>query len=179
MTLLTLAAELPQVHIILRVARSAFRAQLHLRSGLAMAAGAIQPGVRSEQRETGLLAMIEIPPLPAVGGMALLALRSEAAFVGVVLLVAIDTLRACELEGFAAAVTLIARDGHMQAQKRKLRQVMVKVDDGLPALRQMTFLAPGAEPALVNIVGLVTAHAIGDEFARADRSGVAGVAFNR
>jgi|SRR5882757_2911969 len=177
MTLLTLAAELPQVHIILRVARGAFRAQLHLRSRLAMAAGAIQPGVRSEQRETGLPAMIEIPPLPAVGGMALLALRSEAAFVGVVLLVAIDAFRACQLEGFAA-VTLIARDGHMQAQKRKLRQVMVKVDDGLPALRQMTFLAPGAEPALVNIVGLVTAHAIGGEFARADRSGVAGVAFN-
>jgi hypothetical protein len=76
MTLLTLAAELPQVHIILRVARGAFRAQLHLRSRPAMAAGAIHPGVRSEQRETGLLAMIKIPPLPAVGGMALLALRS-------------------------------------------------------------------------------------------------------
>jgi hypothetical protein len=177
MTLLTLAAELPQVHIILRVARGALRAQLHLRSGLAMAPGAIQPGVRSEQRETGLLAMIEIPPLPAVGGMALLALRSQAAVVGVVLLVAIDAFRARELEGFVA-VTLIARDGDMQAQKRKLRQVMVKVDDRLPALRQMTFLALGAEPALVNIVGLVTAHAIGDEFARADRSGVAGVALN-
>jgi hypothetical protein len=61
MTLLTLAAELPQVYIILRVARGAFRAQLHLRRGLAMAAGAIQFGVRSEQRETRLLAMIEIP----------------------------------------------------------------------------------------------------------------------
>jgi hypothetical protein len=98
--------------------------------------------------------------------------------VGVVLLVAIDAFRACELEGFVA-VTLIARDGDMQSHKRKLRQVMVKVDDGLPALRQMTFLAPGAEPALVYIVGLVTAHAIGGEFARADRTGVAGVAFNR
>jgi hypothetical protein len=177
MTLLTLAAELPQVHIILRVARGAFRAQFHLRSRLAMAAGAIEPGVRSEQRETGLLAMIEIPPLPAVGGMALLALRSEVAFVGVVLLVAIDAFRACALEGFAA-VTLIARDGDMQSQKRKLRQVMVEVHDELPPLRQMTFLALGAEPALVNIVGRVTSHAIGGEFARADRSGVAGVAFN-
>lgn len=96
---------------------------------------------------------------------------------GVVLLVAIGALCACELEGFAA-VTLIARDGDMQAQKRILRQIVVKVNDGLPPLRQVTFLALGAEPALVNIVGLVTAHAISGEFSRADRSSVAGVALN-
>jgi hypothetical protein len=175
MTLLTLAAELTQVYIVLRVARSAFGAQFHLRRRLAMAGDAIQFGVRSEQCESSLLAMIEIPQLPTVGGMALLALRAEAAFVGVVLLVAIDALRACELEGFVA-VTLIAPDGDMQAQKWEFRQVMVEVDDGLPALRQMTFLASGAEPTLVNIAGLVTAHAIGGDFVRADRSGVAGVA---
>lgn len=61
----------------------------------------------------------------------------------------------------ALAVALLARDRDVQAKQWKSRQVMVEVDDLLPALRNMTFIAPGSQPSGVDIACLVTAHALG------------------
>ena len=89
-TFLTLAAELPQVDVILGVTRGAFGTELHLRGRLPVATCAVQLCVRTEQREARLFAMVEVPQAPAIGGVAFLTLRPQAALVGVVLLVAID-----------------------------------------------------------------------------------------
>jgi hypothetical protein len=174
MAFLTLPPELTQVHIILRMTRGALGAEPDLGRRLAVAAGAIELGVCAEQRESGLLAVIEVPQLPTVGGMARLALVAEASFVGIVLLVAGDTGGARDLER-SVGVTLFARDSDVLAQQRKLCQVMVEISDRFPTLRQMAVIALLAEPRAMDIARLVTTHAVGCELARSNGRGMAGV----
>lgn len=61
MAALTLPPVLTQVHVILLVTREAARIELHLVCRLLVAAFAREPAVRSAERESGLLAMIEFP----------------------------------------------------------------------------------------------------------------------
>ena len=82
MTALALRSELPEVNVVLAVARRAIRRQFHL-AGLTMAVAAGELRVAASQRETCLLIVIEIPQPPAVRRVALRAIRSETAFVHV------------------------------------------------------------------------------------------------
>ena len=75
-------------------------------------------------------------------------------------------------------MTLIACDGHMQAEQWKFRQVVLEICDWLPALLQMTLVALCAEPSLVNVARLVAINAFSGEFARAERACVAGMAID-
>src|SRR4051794_15930789 len=77
MALLALASELPEVYIILRMARGALGTEFDLCGRLAVAARAIQSGMCAEQGKARLLAVIERPQLPAIGRVALIALGAE------------------------------------------------------------------------------------------------------
>lgn len=66
MAALALPPVLPQVHVILLVTGEAARVELHLVRRLLVAALAGELAVRSGERESGLLAMIEFPQPPAV-----------------------------------------------------------------------------------------------------------------
>jgi len=174
--LLALAAELPEMHVILRMARSAFGVEFDLRGRLSMTAGAIQFRMCAEQGKTRLLAVIELPQFPAVGGVALIALGTEISLVRVVLFVAVDTLGTFNRER-AAGVTLIARHGNVQAQQRKLRQIVVEVSDRFPALRLVAFIALRAELRSMNVAWFVATDAVSSELARTQRYGMTGMAF--
>ena len=67
MAALALPPVLTEVHVILLVTGEAARVELHLVRGLFVAALAGELAVRSGERESGLLAVIEFPQPPAVG----------------------------------------------------------------------------------------------------------------
>src|ERR1700730_8517905 len=117
-----------------------FPIELDLRCGLLVASRAAQFCVRTGERETGLLAVIELPHAPAIGGVALLAFLSEASPVNIRLLVATQASRGLDPEG-SARMALFARNRDVQAEKRKFLQVVIEVDHRLPALGQMAIVA--------------------------------------
>ena len=88
MTLLALAAELPKMHVVLYVTRSAVACELDHGRGLAMALRALQLLMRAVQHEAGSALVIEGPDVPAVRRMAVLALLAQASLVLVGRLVA-------------------------------------------------------------------------------------------
>ena len=159
MAFLTLTSELAQVYVILRMTGDAFPIELDLRCGLLVASRAAQFCVRTGEREARLFAVVELPHAPAIRGVAVLALISEAAFVNIRFLVATQASRGLDPEG-SARMALFARNRDVQAEKRKFRQVVIEVDHRLPALGQMTIVAGGAQPGSVNVTCPVTAHAV-------------------
>ena len=62
---LALAAELPVVHVVLRMARGAVACELHGLRRLLVTPLARGAGVRAEQRESSRLRMVELPEAPA------------------------------------------------------------------------------------------------------------------
>src|SRR5215472_8635308 len=79
----------PEVHVILLVAREAVLGELHLIGRAPMTGLAGELAVRTREGESGLLAVIELPQPPAVGGVAAGAVLAEVALVHVVLLVTV------------------------------------------------------------------------------------------
>src|SRR5947207_97781 len=63
---ITLAAVLPEVHVVLLVTRQAVLLELHLIRWAAVARLAGELAVRAAERKPGLLAVVELPQLPAV-----------------------------------------------------------------------------------------------------------------
>src|SRR5207253_1901765 len=78
------------MHVVFLVTRQAVLLELHLIRWAAVARLAGELAVRAAERKAGLLAMIELPQLPAVLRMAALAVLAEIALVHVILLVAVD-----------------------------------------------------------------------------------------
>src|SRR5207244_5069992 len=86
-----------------RRARQAVLLELHLIRWAAVARLAGELAVRAAERKSGLLAVVELPQLPAVLRVAALAVLAEIALVHVILLVAIDA--------FVADLALLAGGG--------------------------------------------------------------------
>jgi hypothetical protein len=107
-----------------------------------MTARTAQLCVRAGEREARLLAVVELPHTPAIRGVALLAFLSEASLVNIGLFVALDASGVRYLE-CPPRVALFARNRNVQAEKRKLRQVVIEVDHRLPALGEVALLARG------------------------------------
>src|SRR5882724_852802 len=137
----------------------AFPVELDLRRGLFVTGRAIELCVRAGEREAGLFAVVKFPQAPAVRRVALLTFLAEASLVNIGLFVALVTRGLGYLERLSR-MTLFAGYRHVQAEKRKLSQVMIEVEYGLPAFRQMTVVACCAQPGAVNVAGPMTAHAI-------------------
>lgn len=137
----------------------AFPIELDLRRGLFVAGGTAEFRVRAGEREACLFAVVELPHAPAIRGVAVLALLSEAAFVNIGLFMTLDAGGVRYPEGLTR-MALFARNRNVQAKKRELRQVVIEVDHRLPALGQMTIVARGAQPGSVNVACPVTAHAL-------------------
>src|SRR5579862_1375915 len=105
----------------------AFPIELDLRRGLFVASRAAEFCVRACERKAGLFAMVELPHAPAIRGVAVLALLSEAALVNIGLFMTLDACGVRYPEGLAR-MALLARNRNMQAKKRELRQVVIEVD---------------------------------------------------
>ena len=109
MAAVALRTVLAQVPVIFVVTSSALLRHLHRAGRLVMAFGALQFTVSSQQRKMRFLGMIENPQRPSVGRMAALAFLAEAAFVHVIVRVAVDARRRRPTEG-QRRVTLGAAD---------------------------------------------------------------------
>ena len=109
MAAVALRAVLTQVPVIFVMADSALLRHLHRAGRLVMALGALQFSVGPQQREMRFLGMIENPQRPSVRRMAALAFFAEAAFVHVIVRVAVDARRRRPTEG-QRRVTLGAAD---------------------------------------------------------------------
>ena len=105
---LTLAAVLPKVDVILFVARQAVLIELDLRSRLLVAPGTVEFPVSPCKGESSLLAVVELPELPAVRRVALGAFLSERTLMRVILFVAGNAITV-DVAVFASGVTLFAR----------------------------------------------------------------------
>jgi hypothetical protein len=114
--------------------------ELDLRRRLLVTGRAAKFRVRAGEREARLLAVIEFPHAPAVWGVALFAFLAEAALVNIRIFMASVASRSLYPER-SSRMTLFARNGNVQPEKRKFRQIVIEVDHLLPALGQMTFLA--------------------------------------
>lgn len=105
---LTLAAVLPEVYVILFVARQAVLIEFDLCGGLLVTPGTGEFPVSPCKGESSLLAMVELPELPAIRRVAFGAFRSERTLMGVVLFVAGNAITA-HVAVFTSGVTLFAR----------------------------------------------------------------------
>ena len=136
-----------------------FPVELDLRRRLLVAGRAAEFCVRSGERKTCLLAVIELPHAPPVRGVALLAFLSEATLVNIRLFVAPDA-RGVRHPERMSRMTLLAWNRNVQAKKRKFRQIVIEVGHRLPTLGQVAFVARGPQPGAVNVARPMTAHAI-------------------
>ena len=109
MAAVTLRAVLTQVPVIFVVTGSALLRHFHRAGRLVMAFGALQLTVGPRQRKMRFLGMIKNPQRPSVGRMAALAFLAEAAFVNVIVRMAVNACRRRPTEG-QRRVTLRAAD---------------------------------------------------------------------
>lgn len=172
---LALAAVLPQVHVILRVAVRARGIELHLVRGLLVTVSTDELGVCAGEREMCLLAVVELPDAPAIGGVAAGAVAAQATFVKIIWPMAVDATGAGILVR-ARDVTLLARHRHVQADEREAGQVVIEVRAGTPALRRVTLSAVDSEFSGVDVAGAVTAEAIRRELLARDIGRMASMA---
>src|ERR1700730_394038 len=122
----------------------ALAVELDLRCRLLVTGRAAQFCVRAAEREARLLGVVELPHAPAVRRVALLAFLAETSLVNVGLFMALEAAGFRYLERFSR-VTLFARNRNVQAEKRKLRQIVIEVDNRLPALGHVALVARGAQ----------------------------------
>src|SRR3977135_3933347 len=73
-------------------------------------------------------------------------------------------------------MALLTRNRHVQAEKRKFRQVVVEIRYRLPTLRNVALLTPDSEPGPVHIACPMTTAAVRRKFLVTERSRVTGVA---
>src|SRR6202049_926893 len=125
-----------------------------------MAFGALQLGVRAEQRKMRFLGVIENPQRPAVGRMAALALLAEASLVHVIVRMALDAGRGRPAEG-QSRVALRTADDAVQTQQRILGQVMIECDLGRPLVLAVTMVAPALQLAAVRVFAAMATGAVG------------------
>ena len=127
-----------------------------------MAAFTLGARVRAEQRKIRLV-MVEPDIGPDIHRVAGRAVRTVPALMDVVIPVAIDTCRA-ELHPTRRAlrVTGLALDLRVATAQAETGNVMIEPDFS-PARRLMAALTIGPEPAFMNVVSIVTAHAIDGE----------------
>src|SRR5207302_9423917 len=108
------------MHVVLLVTRQAVLLELHLIRWAAVARLAGELAVRAAERKPGLLAMIELPQLPAVLRMAALAVLAEIALVHVILLVAVAAFVA-DLAILACEARFLARHRHVETGREEVR----------------------------------------------------------
>jgi hypothetical protein len=171
------SAVLPEVDVVLLVAGKTGRIQFYLVRGLSMTPRAGKLGVRSCQGKTGLLAVIELPDVPPVRGVAVIAGLAQGPLVYVIAAVALDAGVASVLV-LLRPVTLFAWHGNVQAEKRKARQVVIEADVGVPPFRRVALIALATESACMDIAGAMAADTARGEFLIGERGGVTRMAVN-
>lgn len=118
----------------------------------------VQSLVRSVQGVVRTFVMIEIPPAPVLGIVALLTTRPQPPLVHVIFLMARPAFFAGILEG-STFMTFLAWHGHMLAQERKPAQAVIKEDRPFPRLLVVATPAFSAFLAFVDVVFFMTAEA--------------------
>src|SRR5512145_2301960 len=100
--------------------------------------------------------------------MAACAVLAEAALVHVIGLMAGEAFLADVLVS-SSQVALLARHGNVQADQRKVAQVVIESDVGAPALERVTLRAVGAELAGMNVARSMARVAFAGELLRGCR----------
>src|SRR5256886_1396142 len=165
MAAVALAAVLPDVHVVLLMARETIRLELHFVRWPQVAGLAGKLAVRTAQGKSGLLAVVELPHLPAVRRVASGAVPAQIPLVHVVLAMAVDTLLA-DVAVLAGQMTLLARNRDVQADQRKAREVVIEAHAGAPARRRVALIAFLAELAGVHAGRPVAALGFGGPLSR-------------
>jgi len=175
---LALAAVLPEVHIVLRMAGVAVLAQLHLVGRLPVAVRAGDAGVRTGKREFSRLAVVELPEAPSIRRVTALAVLAECTLVPVVALVAAVAVDGSALER-RRHVAGVARDHDVQADEGEFGQVVVEHHVLAPTIDAMAGRAVGAKLAAVRVARAVAGAAVGAELLLRDHARVACIAIER
>src|SRR6266513_2086417 len=165
---------LPDVHVVLLVAREAILLELHFVRWPQVAGLAGELAVRTGEGKSGLLAVVELPHFPAVRGVAASAVLAQIALMHVVLAMAVDTLLA-DVAVLAGQMALLARNRDVQTHQRKAREVVIEAHAGAPASRRVALIAFLAELAGVHVVRPVAADAFGGQLLRRHARGMAGM----
>jgi hypothetical protein len=157
-TLLTTAAELALVRVILAVTRHAGRRQLVAIEIARVAGIALDLRVRGFQRKLRRLVVIEADRAPFALVVAAIALAAVSSGVDILNLVAIRARGADALVAFVNMARR-ARDGTMRPFQPELRSVVVERLDAMPCRLAMTIFARFPQTPFVRIVRLVTVEA--------------------
>ena len=151
-TLIAIGAQMP---IILAVTGDALGRCLGGPWRLMVTVGALQSGMRTEQRKFGFLGVIEAPDRPSIGRVAALALLAEAAMMHVLVSVTADAGRRRIPEG-QRRVTLRAAHDPVQPEQWITRQIVIEKDVAAPALLAVAAVTAPLEPAAVRIFRAMT-----------------------
>ena len=159
MTALAAIAELTGVHVVAQVAaRAAGGCGRHAGRGGLVASFAGQIGMSARQRESRLQLVIERPEVPAAGAVAAGAVGSQTAAMVIVPAMAAGAGLPGIFEG-KARVTLLAACQPVQAQKRKVRELVIETGGAAPAVR-IVAVAADRQLVPVRIIRCVTVLAI-------------------
>lgn len=168
---------MPEVTVVVTVAGHAIRWRAAAAAwGLAMAIRAVQLAVCAGEREVGLTLVVEFPDRPAIGRMADLALGSQTGVVHILCRMTAVAVGRCSSKRLCA-MALRAADDCVQAQQRKLSQIVIEADAAAPALLAVTALATGRQLAAVRILRVMAGGAVGAQLLRGERRGVTDVTF--
>ncbi len=176
MTLLALTAELAEMNVVLLVTCGAIARERNLRSGFAMALSALQLLVRARQRKLSLR-MVEFPELPAIRGVAVIALGTEIASMNIAVRVTSIAGGIGPREGMIRMAACARRD-HVHADEREWREIVIEADCGAPGIVTMALLACRPRRTGVNIVQLVTRAALFADRMILERAAVTAMACN-
>ena len=116
--------------------------------------------MRAGQVKVGLSVMVKQPKFPAIGVMAGFTFRPEAAKMRVIGRVAGYTFQ-LDLGKIIGDMAGLASDQKMQANQRKLRQIMVKCHIIAPALGAVAGFTFAPERAVMRVIRPVATHATG------------------
>ena len=174
MAAFTVAAEASVVNVVPVMAGPAVTWQRSVTGGLAMAIAASQALVSTGKLELCLLAMIELPKVPAVRVVTFATSLAQSPLVRVLRTVASNTFDRRFPIG-PGGVAFPARHADMQADERETREIVIEADFVTPAALPVTGLALLAHRADVDIIGGVAAVAILGQLLLLDHARVAGV----
>ena len=177
MALLTGAAERALMRIVAAVATVAVCGDHdlgHILCGMAGVAGQI--AMRSRQRILGLLVVIVDPARPRIRVMARRAVRSDAAFV-VLVLVALRAGQRRALVGLRP-MTFLARHDRMLSDQRKPADVVIELGLLAPTRVVVALLAAGTQLPFVRVVLAMARQARGRQSVAVEVARMTGVALH-
>jgi len=133
-------AELAKVNVVAHVTRTAFGGELYFTCRTFVTCRAVKFVMCAGERELRRLVMVELPNIPAVRCMTARTLFTQATLVTILLLMAAIAIGLGVFK-LLREMALLARHGNMQADQRKVAEVVIETDVLMPIVGDVALLA--------------------------------------